>query len=116
MINTLPQPWAIPGIKSEKPVSPLTLPVQSVLAMAAIFFNCSTAEIKAKCRHRDIIDRRMLICLYLRNRGYTLSSIGSCFRQDHTTIIHAEKNAKNMIELYPKYQKSYSELSVYLDA
>jgi hypothetical protein len=45
-------------------------------------------DVLSKCRERNVVDGRVICARILRDRGYSLQSIGREMGRDHTTIMH----------------------------
>lgn len=57
------------------------------------------AELKGKCRSRDLSETRMLLMKLLREKGkLSLKAIGRYLNRDHSTVIHGVKTIKNLQE------------------
>ena len=62
----------------------------------------------SKCRDRDLVERRMILGFFLRNRmKLTWSEIGRIMNRTHASIIHYEKNIEDLIGVYPHLQRKF---------
>jgi hypothetical protein len=62
----------------------------------------------SKCRDRDLVERRMILGFFLRNRmKLTWSEIGRIMNITHASIIHYEKNIEDLIGVYPHLQRKF---------
>ena len=61
-------------------------------------YNVSKEELHSKCRKRYIIEPRQIMMYVMRvHYGYRLERIASYFDKNHSTVIHAVKNIKNIM-------------------
>ena len=61
-------------------------------------YDYSLEDLMLKKRERPLVYARHSIFYALRNRGFSLTTIGTVFNLDHTTIIHGLKNIDYMFE------------------
>ena len=64
-------------------------------------------------RHRayEIKTIRFIMMYLLRNKGYTLNSIGQAFYKNHQTVIHGISRANDM--LFDKYCQDENSIKIY---
>lgn len=65
-------------------------------------------DIMKKYRYRKFVDARMVFAKILRDRGYTITSIGRFIKKDHTTILHYNVNFDIIINQDAKLRDRYS--------
>lgn len=63
-------------------------------------FEC---DIETTCRERRYVNGRMTFAYILKEKGYTLTSIGHILKRNHATIIHYLKN----MEFYLKQDRDF---------
>jgi len=66
-------------------------------------------SLSSKRRTREIVDGKMIYSKLLRERGYTLKTIGETLGKDHTTIIHYIRSIENLIETEPNINNAYAK-------
>ena len=64
-------------------------------------------KILANNRTRDVVDSRIIFSKIIRERGHTFKSIGNYLYKDHSTIIHYEQQASNLIRIDKKTMEMY---------
>lgn len=88
------------------------LNLQTIRRTVCDFLNVDEASLESKSRKREIVDARQ-ISMYLA-KEYTsksLSTIGQFIgKKDHSTVLHAYKSVKNMIETNKKYRETIEEI------
>jgi chromosomal replication initiator protein len=92
--------YIIPGIPQapKKEVRVITFDV--VLNVVSIYTGLSKDEIIKKCRKRERVFARHLVCyLALKFTQLSLASIGEPFGQDHTTVIHGNLKIKGYLDI-----------------
>lgn len=66
-------------------------------------------DITAKSRKRDIVDARRLAYTVFRDEySYTYQRIAKLFNNDHATIIHGYKSAKDLLEVDKEFRHNYN--------
>lgn len=55
-------------------------------------------DIVGRTRHREIVDMRHCVALYLHRSGINYTKVGGIIQRDHATIIHAVKKCNNLLE------------------
>jgi chromosomal replication initiator protein len=93
--------YIIPGIPQapKKEVRVITFDV--VLNVVSIYTGLSKDEIIKKCRKREIIFARHLVCYFTRKfTNLALSTIGEHFGgQDHTTVLNGDRKIKGYLDI-----------------
>ena len=79
------------------------LPVISLHSLENIVLSCipykvSHQEFKSRNRHQKYVDPRSLFCIIARKLNFKYKSIGEHLRRDHTSIMHLEKKAFNLLD------------------
>jgi len=84
------------------------LPVISLHSLEKIVLNCIPYKIthqqfKSKNRQQKFVDPRSLFCIIARKLNFKYKSIGEYLKRDHTSIIHLEKKAFNLLDTEVDY-------------
>lgn len=64
-------------------------------------------------RERKIVDARFIYAKILRERGYTLQSIGNSLKKDHTTILHYITQSDNLMKYDNLFAEKYTTCKSY---
>ncbi|MFM1810051.1 MAG: hypothetical protein RLZZ382_1276 [Bacteroidota bacterium] len=80
-----------------------------------IWENAGKKTLFVKSRKRELVDGRKLACVILREKKYTLSTIGLIMDQDHSTIIHSLQSAENLMETDFDFRRMYHNVKFALD-
>ena len=65
-------------------------------------------QLKSKTRIRDIVEKRMIIAYFLRNKvGLTFMQVGNSLKKNHATIIHYIKLTERFKDIYPHIKRLY---------
>jgi chromosomal replication initiator protein len=88
--------YIIPGIIRSKAIS-----FERVLSIVSYYTGISQQDIIKKCRKREIIFARHLVCYFSRKfTNLALASIGEHFGgQDHTTVLNADRKIKGFLDI-----------------
>lgn len=94
--------YVIPGLRRSYKF-PVTVynPDKSEIIMQTVldYSGVTLKEIMAKNRHRNIVVARHLIMFLMRRyTNVTLKEIGKRFKKDHTSVVHACANVKNLMD------------------
>ena len=65
--------------------------------LAAIIKSVFNEDVNDKTRRREIVDARIIFSKILRERGYTLYSIGKYLRKDHSSIVHYMRDVHHLL-------------------
>lgn len=80
---------------------------QDTQSLKDIINGVFSVNIMKKSREMKYVDARLIYAKILRDRGYTLKSIGKSINKDHTTVIHymsqVDHLLKHNFELMEKY-------------
>jgi len=68
-----------------------------------------------KSRKRELVDGRKLASMILREKKFTLNTIGLIMDQDHSTIIHSLTSAENLMETDSDFRRMYHNVKFALD-
>jgi chromosomal replication initiator protein len=80
----------------------------SVIEKVADFYGISNADIRGKCRQRELVKARWIAMYFIRTKtDFTLNTIGDMFQRDHTTVIHALETIKDIMSL--RYETDLKE-------
>lgn len=112
--NKTPRPNA-------KPITSLyDLPdeIREVFLATANIYRITPDKLWARTRKREIVDARHIAISiiydnygsYGKGNGYTLDRIGDFFNRDHTTIIHALQNCRNMRLTNDGFRDKYQKI------
>ena len=98
------------GEGNEKPTSRMSL--QSVLAAVSSVFSIKPAELKGKCRQKELVAPRHLAMYILKTEaGLPLVRIGEFFGgRDHTSIMHAVEKITNSLASDARLRGSLTEV------
>jgi chromosomal replication initiation ATPase DnaA len=68
--------------------------------------------IKSKSRKRELVEIRQIFCYFcFLQYGYTLKAIGKILgHRDHSTVIHARDNVKNLLTTDKAFKSKYITL------
>ncbi len=87
---------------------------KTVVKTAAIINNVSVGDMMSKNRQRPIVNARNFVYWFLREQGYSLTSIGEKFDRDHATVINGlrglqqdlDTNFKPTVEKFNEFKKA----------
>ncbi len=85
--------------------------INQIIKTIADYFNIPEKAIKAKTRKREVVQARQLAMHFAKK--YTkksLSTIGAEFSRDHSTVVHANKTVKNLIETDKSFRQYYEDI------
>jgi len=98
-------------IKIKEPIPPKALQVAMVVAEN---FNVTVDQILGKTRYKEVVEARHTTIHLLHNgiykRRVVLCRLGSWFKRDHTTVLHALANVNGWLDVYPDYAEKYAKL------
>lgn len=90
--------------------------ISTLIIAACGYLGVDEAIICGKKRDRDIADVRHMIMSYLRlDRKFKYTHIGKVMCKDHTTVITAVKQVKNMCDTDAEFRHNYNELVIFLN-
>lgn len=103
------------GEGSAKPAPRVSL--QSVLAAVSSVFSIKPAELKGKCRQKELVTPRHLAMYILKTEaGLPLVRIGEFFGgRDHTSIMHAVEKVTNSLASDARLRGSLTEVRKLID-
>lgn len=91
---------------------------QEVIVLICNYFQIRKDQMFCKRRKREFVDARFMYALWLReNTKKTYKDIGSEISdipKDHTSIIHAIQEARNLLDKDSGFNKRYNSLPVYV--
>ena len=99
--------------KQHEPLPPKCL---QVITHVAEIFVIPTEYILSKSRKKEVITARHTAIAYFASlkignkKRFTQGVIGSWFKLDHTSVIHAIQNVKNWTDTYPEFKQNYMRL------
>lgn len=82
-----------------------------------IFLMCLPSEIangfrlRSRSRKRDQVDIRCMFCAIAYRLNFTLSDIGRHIDRDHTTIIHLNRKADNLMDIDEQFASLYNSIA-----
>ncbi|MEA3451807.1 MAG: chromosomal replication initiator protein DnaA, partial [Bacteroidota bacterium] len=85
--------------------------ISQIIQIVGDYFNISVKAIKAKTRKREVVQARQLAMHF--SKKYTkksLTTIGAEFSRDHSTVVHANKTVKNLIDTDKSFRQFYDEI------
>jgi hypothetical protein len=70
-------------------------------------------EVKLSCRSRkrNIVDLRTMFCSIAYKLNFTLSDIGRYINRDHTTIIHLNRKAEDLLATDDRFASLYNSIT-----
>lgn len=94
--------YSIPGLIIKTPVSVIDIAVCKV-------FSTSEDVLRKRTRERKIVEaRQTAMYLYRKRTTYSLHEIGEMLGNfDHTTVVHACRTVKNLIETDKKFAQKF---------
>jgi chromosomal replication initiation ATPase DnaA len=66
--------------------------VDALLTPIAHRYGVMLAELKGKCRERELVEARVAAIHHLYGLGFSLAAIGRALHRDHSTIFHHLRN------------------------
>jgi chromosomal replication initiator protein len=82
-----------------------------VIKVVCDYFNITDDEIKQVCRRREVVYKRQLAMFLLATfTNETYVDIGKFFYKDHTTVIHAKKLIRNLIDIDEAVKSDYEAI------
>lgn len=74
--------------------------------------NVSEANIRSRCRIRELVDARKVIAFKMQQTypGLTLHKLGSLLNRDHSTIVFYQNTIEDQLEYQPEIQHLCSQL------
>ena len=100
-------------MKQHEPMPPKCL---QVLTHVAQIFEVPLETIISKSRKQEVVTARHTAITYFASlnhnnkKRFTQGFIGSWFKCDHTSVIHAIQNGKDWYDTYPDYKANYNRL------
>ena len=71
--------------------------------------NTTLEELKSISRKRDLVEKRMIVAYFLRNKvGMTFKDAGKYLHKNHASIIHYVKITERFIGVYPHIKRLYN--------
>lgn len=103
--------WAVPGVR--KPDMPTiyrtideAVSINRVIEMVCEHFSVSIERLRSKNRSRNICyPRHVAMYLIYQHCMKSCQNVGNWFNRDHTTVLHAIKSIKNLIETDPTIRR-----------
>lgn len=107
-----------PNFTKVKNLDSLPDDVRNVMIACAYTFHVSAYDLIAPIRQRNITDARHVAMTIIHENygnyghgdGYTLMRIGQFFNRDHTSVIHAIQQCKNMCQTDEEFFKKYKSV------
>lgn len=85
-------------------------PEQSLATLAQLF-DTTASEMKGTCRKRPVATKRHFIAYFLHHElGFTKSGIARLLNRDHTSIIHSNRKAEELLHLDRQHLMNYAEV------
>lgn len=111
-------PYIIPGLKGIKlPIYAFmskTTP-EKIIEVTCDVLNLKLEDISKKCRHRQVVEARHIICYILVKKiGMTLDKVGKEYMggRDHSTVINSIKKFGNLYDTEEEFRnKVYNIMS-----
>lgn len=82
-----------------------------------IFLMCLPPEmaedfrLRSRSRKRDQVDIRSMFCAIAYRLNFTLSDIGRHIDRDHTTVIHLNRKADNLLDIDERFASIYNSIA-----
>lgn len=82
-----------------------------------IFLMCLPPEmaedfrLRNRSRKRDQVDIRSMFCAIAYRLNFTLSDIGRHIDRDHTTVIHLNRKADNLLDIDERFASIYNSIA-----
>jgi hypothetical protein len=70
----------------------------------------NSEKFRSKSREREYVDVRSIFSYVARRFNFKYATIGKYLNKDHTTIIHHQKIAENLLETDPIYKSKYEHI------
>jgi hypothetical protein len=80
-----------------------------------IWLKAGKKSIFVNSRKRELSDGRKLAAVLLREKKYTLVSIGMIMGKDHSTIIHSLESAENLMDTDASFRRMYNNVKFALN-
>lgn len=106
---------AIPGLKftkrGELPLGLSFVNSKTIVSRICEHFKITYESLKCKSRVRELVYPRQA-CMYLlsKHTAMTLTAIGVLFDRDHTTVIHALQNIKDLMTIDDRIAREIEQL------
>lgn len=84
------------------------------LAVTARQFHIPVEVICSAWRHAPVVRARFAAIWLMRQSGYSLPMIGRLLRRDHTSILHAERRARRLLDSDMDFSRRVAKASVRL--
>ncbi len=85
--------------------------IEHIIEIVGTYFEISEKAIKAKTRKREVVQARHLAMYYAKSYSKkSLSTIGSAFGRDHSTVVHACKTVKNLMETDKDFRRFMEDI------
>lgn len=89
--------------------------------LKALPFEVERNPIKSRSRKGEYVDVRSIFCyIACKIMGFTLTSVGRHLNKDHTSVIHMNKRAQNLINnderFFSLYKTIYEKIKINADA
>ncbi len=86
-------------------------PIRQIIRKAAALTGLRTDEILSACKQRPLPYVRFGIVWVARRQDRPCTAIARVFGQDHTSVIYAERRARDLIENNPEFARYCAELA-----
>lgn len=80
-------------------------------------FSISSEQLKCKSRNKELVFARHLMCYLIKKYSphYSLKSIGTYLKRDHTSVIHAIKCINNYLDSKHPLQYTIVDIKLKVD-
>lgn len=96
-------------IDEEFPI--VTLPDIEKIVIFNYPYKMENDTLKCKCRRREFVDARSMFVHIARKFNFKLKTIAQYINRDHTSIIHLQKKADNLMETDRKFLSIYINIT-----
>lgn len=79
------------------------------LMLAATAAGITLDDLRSKCRSRDIVDRRKVVCKILKDSGYSTTAIGLALNRDHASVVYLTKSCLELMAFDNDFRSRYHE-------
>lgn len=107
--------YGLPGMKTKYkfPVSKSSSKYEYIEQLVLDFFKKTREEVVSKSRKRETTDcRHIIMFLCRRYTTYSLKDIGRKYDRDHTSVMHAERTVRRIMEENESYRNTVQKLEM----
>jgi len=108
--------YSIPGLKTRAEILKNPDTIFRLVKKCCEHLKIEEKKLYTRSRKREVTTPRMMIMAALCSKGFTLKSIGNAFAgRDHTTVIHACKTVRDLVQFDDGIKQQSESLRKFLN-